>query len=158
MFGLFKAKKQTIVSPADGDIVKLSEVPDQVFSEKMAGDGIAIVPRSNTFVAPISGVVSKIFSTNHAYSIKAKNGLEVLVHIGLETVALKGEGFKRLVEEGTKVSVGKPIISADLEYIQAQGKNIITPIVLNHDKELILESHNTRTVREGELLIEVTVK
>jgi len=158
MFGLFKAKKQTIVSPADGDIVKLSEVPDQVFSEKMAGDGIAIVPRSNTFVAPIAGVVSKIFSTNHAYSIKAKNGLEVLVHIGLDTVALKGEGFKRLVEEGTKVSIGKPIISADLEYIQAQGKKIITPIVLNHEKELNLEKNNGITVREGEVLIEVTVK
>ena len=158
MFGLFKAKKQTIVSPADGDVVNLSEVPDQVFSEKMAGDGIALTPRSNTFVAPISGVVSKIFSTNHAYSIKAKNGLEVLVHIGLDTVALKGEGFKRLVEEGTTVTTGKPIISADLEYIQAQGKNIITPIVLNHDKELILESHNIRTVREGESLIEVTFK
>ena len=158
MFGLFKAKKQTIVSPADGDIVNLSKVPDQVFSEKMAGDGIAVNPRSNTFVAPISGVVSKIFSTNHAYSIKAKNGLEVLVHIGLDTVALKGEGFKRLVEEGTKVSTGKPIISADLEYIQAQGKNIITPIVLNHEKELVLTNHNTRTVREGESLIEVTFK
>ena len=158
MFGLFKAKKQTIVSPADGDVVDLSEVPDQVFSEKMAGDGIALTPRSNTFVAPISGVVSKIFSTNHAYSIKAKNGLEVLVHIGLDTVALQGKGFKRLVEEGTTVATGKPIISADLEYIQAQGKNIITPIVLNHDKELLLESHNTRTVREGESLLEVTFK
>ena len=158
MFGLFKAKKQTIVSPADGDVVDLSEVPDQVFSEKMAGDGIAITPRSNTFVAPIAGVVSKIFSTNHAYSIKAKNGLEVLVHIGLETVALKGEGFKRLVEEGKKVTIGTPIISADLEYIQSEGKNIITPIVLNHDKELILEIQNIQTVREGESLLEVTLK
>jgi len=158
MFGLFKAKKQTIVSPADGDVVDLSEVPDQVFSEKMAGDGIAITPRSNTFVAPISGVVTKIFSTNHAYSIKAKNGLEVLVHIGLDTVALKGEGFERLVEEGATVATGKEIISADLEYIQSQGKNIITPIVLNHDKELLLESHKTRTVREGESLLEVTFK
>jgi glucose-specific phosphotransferase system IIA component len=158
MFGLFKAKKHTIVSPADGDVVDLSEVPDKVFSEKMAGDGIAITPRSNTFVAPISGVVSKIFSTNHAYSIKAKNGLEVLVHIGLDTVALKGEGFKRLVEEGTTVSTGKPIISADLEYIESKGKNIITPIVLNHDKELIIENNETRTVREGESLLEVTFK
>jgi len=158
MFGLFKAKKQTIVSPADGDVVDLSEVPDQVFSEKMAGDGIAITPRSNTFVAPIAGVVSKIFSTNHAYSIKAKNGLEILVHIGLETVALKGEGFERLVEEGTKVTTGTPIISADLEYIQSEGKNIITPIVLNHDKELILEIQNVRTVREGESLLKVTLK
>lgn len=158
MFGLFKAKKQSIVSPADGDIVELSEVPDQVFSEKMAGDGIAIIPRSNTFVAPISGVVSKIFSTNHAYSIKAKTGLEVLVHIGLDTVALKGEGFKRLVEEGVTVAVGKPIIYADIEFIKEQGKNTITPIVLNHDKELILKNDTIRTIREGESLIEVSYK
>jgi len=158
MFGLFKAKKQSIMSPADGDVVDLSEVPDQVFSEKMAGEGIALTPRSNTFVAPISGVVTKIFSTNHAYSIKAKNGLEVLVHIGLDTVALKGEGFKRLVEEGTTVSTGKAIISADLEYIKSQGKKIITPIVLNYDKKMTLETHSIRTVREGEPLIKVTFK
>ena len=158
MFGLFKAKTQTIVSPADGDSVELSDVPDQVFSEKMAGDGMAIIPRSNTFVAPISGVVSKIFSTNHAYSIRAKNGLEVLVHIGLDTVALKGEGFKRLIEEGTSVKMGKPIISADLEFIKSQGKNTITPVVLNYEKEMTLKNHNVRTVREGEALIEVSFK
>ena len=158
MFGLFKAKKQTIVSPADGDIVKLEDVPDQVFSEKMAGDGIAIMPRSNTFVAPISGVVSKIFVTNHAYSIRAKNGLEVLVHIGLDTVTLKGKGFKRLVEEGIEVKVGKPIIYADLELIESSGKNTITPIVLNHEKVLLLENQTIRTIREGETLLEVSFK
>jgi glucose-specific phosphotransferase system IIA component len=158
MFGLFKAKKQTVVSPADGDSVELSEVPDQVFSEKMAGEGMAIIPRSNTFVAPISGVVSKIFVTNHAYSIRGKNGLEVLVHIGLDTVALKGEGFKRLVEEGTRVKIGKPIVYADLEFIKKQGKNTITPVVLNHEKEIILKNHNVRTIREGEALIDVSFK
>jgi len=158
MFGLFKAKKQVVVSPADGDTVELKDVPDQVFSEKMAGDGMAIIPRSNTFVAPIAGVVTKIFSSNHAYSIQAKNGLEVLVHIGLDTVALKGEGFKRLVEEGTTVTMGKPIISADLEFLKSKGKNTITPIVLNHEKELLLTNHNVRTIREGENLIEVVFK
>jgi len=158
MFGFFKAKKLTIVSPADGDVVRLEEVPDQVFSEKMAGDGIAITPRSNTFVAPVAGVVSKIFSTNHAYSIRATNGLEVLVHIGLDTVALKGEGFKRLVEEGTEVSIGQPIISADLEFIKEQGKETITPIVLNYEKTMNIETPHIRTIREGELLLEVTCK
>ena len=158
MFGFFKAKKLTIVSPVDGDVVRLEEVPDQVFSEKMAGDGIAITPRSNTFVAPVAGVVSKIFSTNHAYSIRATNGLEVLVHIGLDTVALKGEGFKRLVEEGTEVSIGQPIISADLEFIKEQGKETITPIVLNYEKTMNIETPHIRTIREGELLLEVTCK
>jgi glucose-specific phosphotransferase system IIA component len=158
MFGLFKAKKQIVVSPADGDIVDLSEVPDEVFSQKLAGDGIALTPHSNTFVAPVSGVVSKIFSTNHAFSIRTSSGLEVLVHIGLDTVELKGEGFKRLVEEGTKVSVGKPIISADLAFIESQGKPIITPIVLNHEKELELTIDVVNTIREGQNLIEVTIK
>ena len=158
MFGLFKAKKQIVVSPADGDVVDLSEVPDEVFSEKMAGDGIAIMPRSNTFIAPVSGTITKIFSTNHAFSIKTKSGLEVMVHIGLDTVALNGEGFKRLAQEGDTVSVGKPIISADLDFIEAQGKKIITPIVINHEKELTITSDKVRTIREGDNLLEVLIK
>jgi len=158
MFGLFKSKKQIVVSPACGDVVELSAVPDEVFSQKLAGDGIAIMPSSNTFVAPVSGVVTKIFSTNHAFSIRTKDDLEVLVHIGLDTVELKGEGFKRLVEEGDKVTVGKPIISADLAFIEAQGKPIITPIVLNHEKELELTIDVINTIREGQNLIEVTIK
>ena len=158
MFGLFKAKKQIVVSPADGDIVALSEVPDEVFSQKMAGDGIAIMPRSNTFVAPVSGTISKIFSTNHAYSITTKTGLEVLVHIGLDTVELNGEGFKRLAKEGDTVSVGKPIISADLEFISSKGKDIITPIVVNHEKELLIICDKIRTLRECDNLLEVSFK
>ena len=158
MFGLFKAKKQIVVSPADGDIVELSEVPDEVFSQKMAGDGIALMPRSNTFVAPVSGVISKIFSTNHAFSVRTSSHLEVLVHIGLDTVELNGEGFKRVAKEGEKVSVGKPIIIADLEFISSKGKSIITPIVVNHEKELTLTVDGVRVVREGENLIEVSFK
>jgi len=158
MFGFFKAKKETILSPADGDIVQLEEVPDEVFSQKMAGDGIAIMPRSNTFVAPVAGTVTKIFSTNHAFSIKTKLGLEVMVHIGLDTVALNGEGFKRLVEEGAKVSIGKPIISADLEFIASKGKNIVTPIVLNHEKELVISTDIIGNIREGGDLMEVSFK
>jgi len=158
MFGLFKSKKQIIVSPADGDIVTLEDVPDEVFSAKLAGDGVALMPRSNTFVAPVTGTVSKIFSTNHAFSICTKDNLEVLVHIGLDTVELNGEGFKRLAQEGDKVSVGKPIISADLAFIESKGKSIVTPIVLNYEKELTLNVDGVRVIREGENLIEVTYK
>jgi len=158
MFGFFKAKKETILSPADGDIVQLEEVPDEVFSQKMAGDGIAIMPRSNTFVAPVAGTVTKIFSTNHAFSIKTKSGLEVMVHIGLDTVALDGEGFKRLAKEGDSVNIGKPIISADLEFIVSKGKNIVTPIVLNHEKELVITTDIIGNIREGGDLMEVSIK
>ncbi len=158
MFGFFKSKRERVVSPADGDIVDLVDVPDEVFSQKMAGDGVAIIPRSNTFVAPISGVLSKIFSTNHAFSITSDMGVEVLVHIGLDTVALNGKGFERLAKEGDKVSVGQPIINADLEFIESKGKEIITPIVLNHEKELKLTVDNVKTIREGESLIEIVLK
>ena len=158
MFGLFKSKKESIVSPVDGDVVALEDVPDEVFSTKLAGDGLAIFPRSNTFVAPVSGVVTKIFSTNHAFSIETKSGLEVLVHIGLDTVALQGEGFKRLVTEGEEVASGKPIISANLEFIKSKGKNIITPIVLNHQKSITIVTKNIHTMREGEALMEITLK
>ena len=158
MFGLFKAKKENIVSPVDGDVVELEDVPDEVFSTKLAGDGLAIIPRSNTFVAPVSGVVTKIFSTNHAFSIQTKSGLEVLVHIGLDTVELKGEGFKRLVEEGEKVSSGKPIIFADIEFIKAQGKDIVTPIILNHKKSITIVTKNVHSMREGGALMEIIFK
>ena len=158
MFGLFKPKKQIILSPIDGDIVELESVADEVFSTKLAGDGLAIIPRSNTFVAPVSGVLTKIFFTNHAFSIQTNNGLEVLVHIGLDTVALNGEGFKRLAQEGDTVTVGKPIICADIEFIKSKGKDIVTPIVFNHEKETTLFIHDTRTVREGESLMQVTFK
>ena len=158
MFGLFKAKKQVIQSPIDGQLVSLDSVQDEVFSTKLAGDGLAIVPVSNTFVAPVAGTLTKIFSTNHAFSIQTGSGLEVLVHIGLDTVNLNGEGFKRLATEGDKVSVGDPIVSADIEFIKSKGKDIITPIVFNHEKELTFSILDARTIREGETLMEVTIK
>ena len=158
MFGFFKAKKHVIESPVDGQLVELESVQDEVFSTKLAGDGLAIVPTSNTFVAPIAGILTKIFSTNHAFSIQTSSGLEVLVHIGLDTVNLNGEGFKRLATEGDKVSVGDPIISVDIEFIKSKGKDIMTPIVFNHEKELMLSSFNIKSIREGEMLLEVTIK
>ena len=157
MFGFFKAKKYLIQSPTDGQLVKLESVQDEVFSSKLAGDGLAIVPITNTFVAPISGTLTKIFSTNHAFSIQTSSGLEVLVHIGLDTVDLNGEGFKRLATEGDKVSVGDPIVSVDIEFIKSKDKDIVTPIVLNHEKKLAISILKEQTVREGEMIMEVTI-
>ena len=123
MFGFLKRKPRVIKAPVDGMLIPIEEVDDEVFSAKMAGDGIAIMPIGDTFVAPIDGVITKIFSTNHAFSIKSKQDMEVLVHIGLETVALKGEGFERLAQEGDEVTAGTPIIKVDLNYIQANETN-----------------------------------
>ena len=131
MFGILKRKIREVKAPVDGQIVEIESVNDEVFSEKMAGDGIAIIPIGNIFTSPIDGIVTKIFSTNHAYSIKNKQDLEVLVHIGLETVSLEGKGFERMVNEGDSVSAGDPIIKVDLEYIKANAKDIITPILIS---------------------------
>lgn len=155
MFGLFKKSKQVIISPMDGDVVALEEVPDEVFSKGLSGDGMAIVPLSGTVVAPIDGVVSRIFPTNHAFLISKKNGIEVMVHIGLDTVELKGEGFERLVEEGAKVTAGIPIISVDLDYLESKRKKTITPILINCDKNIEIEKHKIGTVREGESLMDI---
>ena len=115
MFGFRKRKIRDIYAPVDGQVVTLESVDDEVFSQKMVGDGVAVIPISNQFCAPIDGVVSKIFPTNHAYSIKSDKDLEVMVHIGLETVALNGEGFTRIANEGDEVKAGDVIIEVDLD-------------------------------------------
>ena len=155
MFGLFKKSKQIIVSPVDGTVVDIESVPDKVFSQKLAGDGVAIIPLSGTIVAPIDGVLSRIFPTNHAFLITNSKGLEVMVHVGLDTVELNGEGFERLVEEGEEVKFGYPILSVDFDFIQSKGKEIITPVIVNSEKAIVLEKHKIGTIREGESLIEV---
>jgi len=133
VFGLFKSKKIEIHAPTSGRVIDLSQVPDEVFSGRMAGDGVAIEPTNGIFCSPIDGNISKIFPTKHAFIIK--NGdLEVIVHIGIDTVELKGNGFTALKTTGDKVKAGEPIIEADLEFISQNGKSTITPIVINKSK------------------------
>ncbi|MEG0386713.1 MAG: PTS glucose transporter subunit IIA, partial [Niameybacter sp.] len=111
MFNFFnKLKGIEIISPMTGEAIDLSQVPDPVFSEKMVGDGIAIIPTENRVVAPCDGKIVQIFPTNHAIGIETTTGLDLLIHIGIDTVDLKGEGFKRLVEEGDTVKMGDPIL------------------------------------------------
>jgi glucose-specific phosphotransferase system IIA component len=136
MFGFLKRKIRDIHAPVDGQTVALESVDDEVFSQKMAGDGVAIIPISNIFTSPIEGVVTKIFSTNHAYSIKSDKDLEVMVHIGLDTVALEGKGFTRIVKEGDKVNIGDPIIEVDLDYVKEHAKDIITPIIILDESDV----------------------
>ena len=155
MFGFLKRKTREIKAPADGQIVPIESVNDEVFSQKMAGDGVAIMPMSNIFTAPIDGVVSKIFSTNHAYSIKSDKDLEVMVHIGLDTVELNGVGFKRLIEEGSKVSSGDEIIYADLKLLKEHNKDIITPIIISDDSSVKSIEKKLDIVKSGDLIMEV---
>ena len=136
MFGFLKRKVRDVYAPVDGQVVALESVDDEVFSQKMVGDGVAIMPVTGSFTAPIDGVVSKIFSTNHAYSIKSDKDLEVMVHIGLETVALEGQGFTRIASEGQAVKAGDVIIEVDLPYIREHAKDIITPILITEESDV----------------------
>jgi len=156
MFGFLKRKPRVIYAPIDGQLVAIESVDDEVFSQKMAGDGVAIYPIGDVFTAPIDGVITKIFSTNHAFSVKNKQDLEVLVHIGLETVALKGEGFERLASEGDEVKAGDPIIKVDLDYIKSNAKDIITPILVTDESKFDEIDKNDNVVKSGDPIMEVS--
>ncbi|MBE2125293.1 PTS transporter subunit IIABC [Staphylococcus argenteus] len=117
-------------APLTGEVTPLSEVPDQVFSEKMMGDGIAIKPSQGEVRAPFNGKVQMIFPTKHAIGLVSDSGLELLIHIGLDTVKLNGEGFTLHVEEGQEVKQGDLLISFDLDYIRNNAKSDITPIIV----------------------------
>ncbi|WP_406880302.1 glucose-specific PTS transporter subunit IIBC [Staphylococcus aureus] len=117
-------------APLTGEVTPLSEVPDQVFSEKMMGDGIAIKPSQGEVRAPLNGKVQMIFPTKHAIGLVSDSGLELLIHIGLDTVKLNGEGFTLHVEEGQEVKQGDLLINFDLDYIRNHAKSDITPIIV----------------------------
>jgi len=155
MFGFLKRKTREVRTPVDGQVITLEEVDDEVFSSKMAGDGVAIIPMGDMFTAPISGKITKIFSTNHAYSVKSKQDLEVLVHIGLETVALQGEGFERLAKEGDEVAAGDPIIKADLNYIKEHAKDIVTPILVTDESIFEKIEKRIAIVKSADVIMEV---
>ncbi|EKR8705287.1 PTS N-acetyl glucosamine transporter subunit IIABC [Klebsiella pneumoniae] len=126
---------ESLVSPITGDVVALEQVPDEAFASKAVGDGIAVKPTSNIVVAPAAGTVVKIFNTNHAFCLETNNGAEIVVHMGIDTVALEGKGFKRLVEEGTDVKAGEPILKMDLDFLNANARSMISPVVCSNSDD-----------------------
>ena len=147
----------TVLAPLTGKAVSLSEVPDPVFAEKVIGDGIAIIPEDGKIVSPVDGEISSIAETGHAYGFTADNGLEVLVHVGLETVSLKGECFKVYAKAGDKVKAGDLIAEVDLNLLKEKGLNSISPVLICSDleeKEILYTEGN---VKAGESVV-LTVK
>ncbi|EMQ0910434.1 PTS transporter subunit EIIC [Raoultella ornithinolytica] len=124
-----------LVSPITGDIVALEQVPDEAFASKAVGDGVAVKPTDKTVVAPAAGTVVKIFNTNHAFCLETENGAEIVVHMGIDTVALNGQGFKRLIEEGAEVQAGQPILEMDLDYLNANARSMISPVVCSNSDD-----------------------
>ncbi|UOE93336.1 glucose-specific PTS transporter subunit IIBC [Alkalihalobacillus sp. LMS39] len=122
----------SIHAPLEGKLLPISAVPDQVFSSKMMGDGFAIEPKDGLVVSPVDGKIVNIFPTKHALGIETDTGKEILIHVGIDTVNLKGEGFETLVEQGATITKGQPLLRFDLEYIEKNATSIITPIVFTN--------------------------
>ncbi len=121
-----------LVSPVTGEVVALEQVPDEAFASKAVGDGVAVKPTDKTVVSPAAGTIVKIFNTNHAFCLETEKGAEIVVHMGIDTVALNGQGFTRLVEEGAEVVAGQPILEMDLDFLNANARSMISPVVCSN--------------------------
>ena len=136
MFNLFKKKEKVenegivLASPVRGNAVSLSQVNDPTFSEGMLGKGIAIIPEEGKIYAPAAGEISMVFDTLHAVSMTTDDGAEILIHVGLDTVKLKGEGYESHVSAGDRVEKGDLLLSVDLESVKNAGFDTITPVVV----------------------------
>ncbi|GHU31773.1 PTS glucose transporter subunit IIA [Bacilli bacterium] len=160
-----------IFAPVDGEVVSMTEVRDETFSKDMIGRGFAIKPTAGDFVAPIDGEITLIAETGHAYSVKAKNGVEVLVHVGIDTVNMnsknakvtaapgKLEGFEIVAQTGDKVNKGNLILKADLAAIKKAGYDTITPVIVVNTEHTVKKIINTiipnGIVNKGTKIIEL---
>ncbi|MFI3212359.1 MAG: PTS glucose transporter subunit IIA [Eubacteriales bacterium] len=120
----------TVLSPVNGTAIPLSEVDDPTFAEEMIGKGMAVIPSSGTIVAPVDGVVNMVFETKHALGITSKDGVELLIHVGLDTVSLKGEHYTAKVKTGDTIVAGDLLLEFDIPKIQEAGYPVVTPVVI----------------------------
>ncbi|MGN1401072.1 MAG: PTS glucose transporter subunit IIA [Bacillus sp. (in: firmicutes)] len=146
--------QQQLVSPITGKILPLEEVPDPVFSQKMMGDGIAVEPSEGMVVAPLDAEVVQVFPTKHAVGLKTDTNIEILIHIGLETVSMKGDGFESHVKAGDRVKKGDQLISFDLDLVREKAKSIITPVIItNTDAMASIDKASSADLVKGETVV-----
>jgi glucose-specific phosphotransferase system IIA component len=131
MIGLNR-KKFKIYSPVTGKVIELEKVNDVVFSQKLVGDGVAIEPISNIVVAPCHGVIKLIFKTNHAFALVTDEGLEIIIHIGIDTIDLKGEGFTRIAQEEQRVKPGDKILKFNKQLLESKGYDLTTMLLITN--------------------------
>lgn len=159
MFNFFKKKenKNTLAAYADGKFVPITEVPDPIFSEKMMGDGVAILVEGDTVYAPCDAKVAMVATTFHAVGLNLEDGTELLIHIGLETVNLNGKGFTPLVKADDQVKKGQAIMKIDLNVMKENNLELYTPlVVLNHEEHPFKDVHESNEIHVGDKLIELT--
>ncbi|MFL6561685.1 MAG: glucose PTS transporter subunit IIA, partial [Bacillus sp. (in: firmicutes)] len=147
--------EKEFIMPVEGEIIPLSEVPDQVFSQKMMGDGFGIVPAKGSVISPVDGVIMNVFPTKHAIGIKSKQGYEILIHVGVDTVHLKGEGFTVFVKEGEQIKKGQEILKFDLDFIKKSAPSTVIPIIFTNLTKLnVKKQGHTPQGESGILSIE----
>lgn len=143
-----------VLAPMAGWVCPLGEVPDPVFADKLLGDGVAIDPVDGRVGAPCDGIIASL--ANHAFTIRHSSGLEILTHVGLDTVALKGEGFRALVREGQTIRAGDPVLIADLDFLARHAKSLITPVIVAGSENVrIVDRAESREIAAGGLLMEI---
>lgn len=143
-------KECTLYAVCNGECAPLSTVPDEVFSSGMLGQGVAFTPADGAFVSPVDGTVVAVAGTAHAYSLCTADGMDVLVHIGVDTVSLGGEGMKALVREGDAVKVGAPLAEVDLSCLAKKGISSVTSVIVNVDGELDSPTFSYGEVKAGD--------
>lgn len=143
--------RETLKSPLTGKIVPMTEVPDEVFASGALGKGLAIEPTIGELRAPADGVIATIFPTGHAVGMTTESGAEILMHIGMDTVELEGQGFEKMVAQGDQVKAGDLLVKFDIEVIKAAKKPIITPIVVTNSADFldVLDLNQTEII-DGE--------
>ncbi|MED4040725.1 beta-glucoside-specific PTS transporter subunit IIABC [Niallia taxi] len=146
----------TVLSPMQGSLHSLKYVEDGMFSEEILGQGVAIEPSEGTVVSPINGTVSAVFDSKHAIGLTSEEGIEILIHIGIDTVQLNGEGYEYFIQKGQEVRIGDKLIEFDLESIKSKGYKIVTPIVITNSAEVgeILTA-NEDAIKYGEEIIKI---
>lgn len=156
LFDFLKKKGTMIGSPLTGECVELAKVNDPTFSSGIMGKGVAIIPTDGKVVAPVDGTVTVIFPTGHAIAMTTEDGMEILVHVGIDTVQLEGKHFNIIGEAGQKVKKGTVLVEADIEAIKAEGYDVITPVLIcNADKFGEIKGLTGKNVNAGDDCIEV---
>ncbi|PPE06486.1 PTS sugar transporter subunit IIA [Mesoplasma corruscae] len=150
-----KNKEINIYAPVNGEVVGLDKVDDEVFSQKMMGDGFAIIPFDGEFVSPIDGKLVSVFQTKHAYGIQHSTGVELLIHIGLDTVTLDGEGFELHVTQDQKIKTGEKLVNVDLAFVKPKVPSITTPIIFTNQEGKEIKIIKTGKVAKGELIAQL---
>ena len=144
-----KQREITLYAVCNGVCAPLSTVPDEVFSSGMLGQGVAFTPAGGVFVSPVDGTVVAVAGTAHAYSLCTADGVDVLVHIGVDTVSLGGEGMMALVKEGDTVTSGAPLARVDLSLLEEKGVSSVTSLIVTADRELNVPTFSYGDVQAG---------